>query len=91
MLKVLLKKQLYELNRNFFYDQKKGVRRSRASSILLVAAYALLMILVLGGMFTGMALMLCSAFAELDLGWLYYVIFSLLAVTLGVFGSVFNT
>ena len=29
MLKILLKKQLLEINRGFFYDQKKGKRRSR--------------------------------------------------------------
>ena len=32
MLKVLLKKQLFELNRNFFFDPKKGTLRSKASS-----------------------------------------------------------
>ena len=37
MLKTLLKKQLLELNRGFFYNTKKNTVRSRASSILLIA------------------------------------------------------
>ena len=43
MLKTLLKKQLFELNFSFFYDQKKGKMRSKASSITFILLYALLM------------------------------------------------
>ena len=47
MLKVLLKKQLLELNRNFFYDPKKGRVRSKASSIAFIALYAFVMLFVI--------------------------------------------
>ena len=32
MLGTLLKKQLYELNRGFFYDAKKGKMRSKGAA-----------------------------------------------------------
>ena len=91
MLKTLLKKQLYELNYTFFYDQKKGKMRSKGSSITLIALYVLLMVGVVGGMFAIFAAMACPPLVEAGMGWLYFSIFSLIAVAMGVFGSVFNT
>ena len=91
MLKTLLKKQLLELNRSFFYDQKKGKSRSKASSALFIALYALLMVGVLGGVFTMLAVSTCGALLLADMGWLYFLLFSMISVMLGVFGSVFNT
>lgn len=91
MLKALLKKQLFEINRGFFYDQKKGVARSKATSVLLIAAYALLVVGLLGGIFTALAANICGALAEAGMGWLYFALFCLIAVALGVFGSVFST
>ena len=91
MLKTLLKKQLLELNRSFFYDSKKNTVRSKATSILMIVLYALLMVGIIGGMFTFMAIGLCQPLVEMGLDWLYYALVILIAVFLGVFGSVFNT
>lgn len=91
MLKSLLKKQLFEINRGFFYDQKKGVARSKTSSVLLIVGYALLVVGLLGGFFTVFAANICGVLAEAGLGWLYFALFCLIAVALGVFGSVFST
>lgn len=91
MLKILLKKQLYELNSSFFYDRKKGKTRSRSTSILFIVLYALLMIVVIGGMFAGLSAALCSPFVKLGLDWLYFDFMTLMALFLGVFGGVFNT
>lgn len=91
MLKTLIKKQLFELNRNFFYDPKKGKMRSKTSSIVFIGLYVLLVVVVLGGMFAGMSLLMCEPFTELGLDWLYFDIMVLVALMLGVFGSVFNT
>ncbi len=60
MLKILLRKQLYELNSSFFYDRKKGRVRSKGTSILLIVLYALLMIVIMGGIFTMLSVMLCA-------------------------------
>lgn len=91
MLRTLLKRQLLEFNRSFFYSAKTGKGRSRLSSALLIAGYVLLMAGVLGGMFTVLSLSLCAPLAAAGAGWLYFAILSLIALALGVFGSVFNT
>lgn len=91
MLKVLLKKQLLELNRNFFYDPKKGRVRSKASSIAFIALYAFVMLFVMGTIFVAMAVSLCGPLHEKSLDWLYFALFGIIAVALGLFGSVFNT
>lgn len=91
MLGTLLKKQLYELNRGFFYDAKKGKMRSKGAAALYIALYALLVVGFLGGIFTMLAFTLGAALIPAGYGWLYFVLFSLMATALGVFGSVFNT
>ena len=48
MLKVLLKKQLREIFRSYFYDAKKNKKRSKASTIMFFAIYVILMVGVLG-------------------------------------------
>ena len=91
MLRVLLRRQLLEFNRSFFYNGKTGKGRSRLSSALLIAGYVLLMAGVLGGLFTVLSLSLCTPLTAAGAGWLYFAILSLIALALGVFGSVFNT
>ena len=61
MLKTLLKKQMAEIFRNYFYDPKKNKMRSKGATIAYIALYALLMVGLLGGMFALMAVGLCSA------------------------------
>lgn len=90
MLKTLLKKQLLELNAWFFQDKKSGKKRSTAgiAGVTLLYAFA---IVCLCGLFVSMSLMLCAPLVSAGLDWLYFAILALVAVTLGVFGSVFNT
>ena len=91
MLKTLLKKQLAEIFRNYFYDPKKNKMRSRGATIAYIALYALLMVGLLGGIFALMAVGLCGPLVEGGMGWLYYLLMGLIAVFLGTFGSVFST
>ena len=91
MLKVLLKKQMMEAFRGFFFNAKKNQSRSHAVTTVLIALYALLMVVVLGGMFTWLSVGLCAPLASAELLWLFYAIISMIALLLGVFGSVFNT
>ena len=44
MLKTLLKKQMAEIFRNYFYDPKKNKMRSRGATIAYIVLYALLMV-----------------------------------------------
>ena len=91
MLKLLLKKQLMEIFRAYYYDAKKNKARSKAATIAYIAMFAVLMVVVLGGIFTLLSVKRCAPMAQAGMGWLYFALMGLLAVFLGVFGSVFNT
>lgn len=91
MLKTLLKKQMAEIFRNYFYDPKKNKMRSRGATAMYIALYVLLMAGMLGGMFALLAVGICAPMAAAGVGWLYYLVMGLIAVLLGAFGSVFST
>ena len=91
IVKLLLRKQLKEIFRSYFYNPKTNQKRSVFSTALWFVFFALIMVGLLGGMFTYLAVTLAKPLAAVDMGWLYYVIMTLLAILLGVFGSVFNT
>lgn len=90
MLKLLLKKQLMEVNTWLLQNKKTGKRRSNISMAVMIVVYAVLFI-CLGMIFFGTGYMLCEPLVIAGLGWLYFSIMGLMAVMLGVFGSVFNT
>lgn len=90
MTKALFKKQLMEVFSWLYQNRKSGKNRSKAGII----GYGLLYLLIfgfLGVMFFFVAEMLCTPLAWAGLGWLYFALMGLIAVFLGVFGSVFNT
>ncbi len=91
MLKVLLKKQLAEIFRSYFYDAKKNRARSKAATIGYIVFFVLIMLGLLGGMFTFLSMSLCAPLAGAGMDWMYFALMSLLAIFLGAFGSVFNT
>lgn len=91
MLKLLVKKQMLEIYRSYFYDAKKNKKRSRGAIIGYITMFALLMVGMLGGIFTFLSVTLCGTLTGLGVGWLYFALMGLLAVFLGTFGSVFNT
>ena len=90
MLKTLVKKQLMEIFRSYFYNAKTNKKRSTAGIIAYILLFAASMI-GLGGMFTGLSVSLCVPLTQAGMGWLYFALMSLLAIFLGAFGSVFNT
>ena len=91
MLKLLLKKQMLEIYRSYFYDAKKNKARSKLSTAMYLVGFAMLMVVVLGGLFTFVSVKLCTPMAAAGMDWLYFALMGLLAVFLGAFGSVFNT
>lgn len=91
MLKLLLKKQLTEIFRNYFYDPKKNRTRSKAGIIGYILLFVIIMVGMLGGMFTALSLVLCAPLSAAGMDWLYFSLMGLLAILLGTFGSVFNT
>lgn len=91
MLKLLLKKQMLEIFQSYFYDAKKNKARSKASTAMYIVLFVLLVVGLLGGIFTLFAKQLCTPLVSAGLDWLYFALIGLIAVLLGAFGSVFNT
>lgn len=91
MLKTLLKKQMTEVFRSYFYDPKQNKQRTRVATVAFFGLFILLMVGVMGGMFTMLSVMMCETFVSLGLEWMYFIIMTMVAIVLGTFGSVFNT
>ncbi len=91
MVKTLLKKQFAEIFRSYFYNTKKNKARSKAGTIACIVLFVLLMAGFLGGTFGAMAYSLCAPLAAAGAAWLYFAIMSVIAILLGIFGSVFST
>ena len=91
MLKVLVKKQLAEVFRSYFYDAKKNRMRSKGAIAAWIVFFVVIMVGMLGGMFTALSLTLCGPLSMLGMGWLYFVLMGGISIVLGAFGSVFNT
>lgn len=91
MFGTLLKKQMTEIFRGYFYDAKKNKKRSTTSTVMFILLYLVVMVGILGGIFTYLSVTLCGPFAMLHMSWLYFLMMSLIAIALGAFGSVFNT
>ena len=92
MIKALLKKQLAEVFSSILMDSKKKTRRTgKGLAVYLLIYFSL--VIYLGATFFLMAKFLCQSLvpAPLDLTWFYFTIMGLLALVLGVFGSVFST
>lgn len=91
MLKLLVKKQLFEIFRSYFYDAKKNRARTKGATIGYIVMFVLLMVCLLGTMFGVLSNTMCGPLAEMGMDWLYFVIMGMMAVFLGAFGSVFST
>ena len=91
MLKLLLKKQLLEIFQVYFYDAKKNKARSKTSTAMYFVLFFLLVFGLLGGIFTFLAVKLCTPLIHVGMDWMYFALMGLISVLLGAFGSVFNT
>ena len=91
MLKILLKKQIAEVFRTYFYDAKKNKMRSKGAIIGWFIFFIAIMVVLLGGIFTGLSYSLCAGFTEAGMGWMYFLIMGGIAICLGAFGGIFNT
>ena len=91
MLKLLLKKQMAELFKSYFFDEHKGKMRPKWQIALWFVFFFVVIFGVLGGMFTVLSYSMCETLVSLDVGWLYFLLMSMIAILMGTFGSVFNT
>lgn len=90
MTKALFKKQMMEVFSWLYKDKKTGKHRHVTGII----AYALLYLVLfgfVGVVFGFVAKTLCSPLTNANMGWLYWCLMGIIAVFMGVFGSVFNT
>lgn len=90
MTKALMKKQMMEVFSWLYQDKKSGKLRNTKG----IAMYAILYLVLfgfLGVIFGVTADALCEPLLEMDMGWLYWYLMGIVALLLGVFGSVFNT
>ncbi len=90
MIKALFKKQMLETFSGFMRSRKTGKKFSKAAGI----GFGLLYIYVFGvliAMFYMMADMLCAPLSAAGFGWLYFAIMGMVALLLGIVGSVFIT
>ncbi len=91
MLKVLLKKQLAEVFRSYFFDAKKNRLRSKGAIAGWFIFFVLMIVGVGAGVFGSMAYSLCGPLDAAGMGWLFFLLMGGVAIVLGTFGSVFNT
>ena len=91
MLRILVKKQIMEVFKGYFYDAKKNKMRSKGAIAAWIIFFVVIMVGVLGGMFTALSLATCGAMTKVGMGWLYFLMMSSIAIIFGAFGSVFNT
>ena len=90
MLKTLIKKQMLEIWQGYFIDRKTGKARTKEGTVLFFVLFAALFI-GLGLAFYALAKGIGNVTLGNGLNWLYFALMGLLAMALGVFGSVFNT
>ena len=90
MIKALFKKQMAEVFSFLFMDSKKKTRRTGKGLAGFLLLYGVLFAYLCTMIFF-MARFLCKALVPMGLTWFYFAIMALLALVLGVFGSVFNT
>ena len=91
MLGILVKKQLAEVFRSYFYNAKKNKMRSKGAIAGWFVFFGIIMVGVLGGIFTALSLSICGALTKIGMGWLYFLVVGGISVVIGAFGSVFNT
>ncbi|MBO4409281.1 MAG: hypothetical protein J5775_00865 [Spirochaetales bacterium] len=91
MLKTLIRKQLLEINKSFFYDYRRNRAKTKGRIVTSILLYLVLLVGVLGGMFTVMAGSMAGPLSEAGFDWLYFLIMDGVAIILGIFGSVFSS
>lgn len=89
MLKTLMKVQLLENLSFILRDPKSGKQRSKAAmagfSFIYIALFA-----SFGAMFSELAGFLYKPFSVINMDWLYFTMFGIIATALGIFLSIFS-
>ena len=86
MIRILMKKQLKQLFSGFFVDRKTGKSKSKG-----IISYVAVLQGCMGAMFGMEAYSVCEPLCSAGLDWMYMAMMSMMALTIGILGSVFNT
>ena len=87
---ILLKKQLREFFRGWFYDPRTGAARTKTNTILMIVVFLGVSLGIPVAMIVSLATSLCAPLAEAGALWLYFAILGLIALLLGVLVSGFG-
>ena len=90
MFKALLQKQFLEVFSFIFIDKRKGKARSAGGAVLIGFLYVLIYCMVVGSFYVT-ARGLCEPLVSAGMSWLYFALFAIAALFLGVMGSSFST
>ena len=90
MLKTLVKKQITEIFKSYFVNQKTGKARKKGASIGLFILFFFIMAF-LCVVFFGMGMMLSDILKIPGFEWLFFALMGIIAILFGLLGSVFNT
>ena len=90
MVGLLIKKEMKNLFRTYFINQKSGKGYSKGKTLSFILLFVFLIIMMMG-IFFGLGLSMAGPFVSMGLGWFYFAIMGMMALGLGVFGDVFNT
>jgi len=91
MFCLLVKKQLFEIFRSWFFNAKKNEARSKIGTVCMALLFTALIVGLLGGLSVSVSVYLCKPLFDAGLSWMYFDLFALASVAFGLFGSVFNT
>lgn len=90
MTRALFGKQMMEVF-SWLYEDKKTRKRRSSKAIIVYAFLYLVLFGFLGCVFGFWAYSICKPLSEANMEWLYWCLMGIIAVFMGVFGSVFNT
>ena len=90
MLKVLLKKQLMQAF-SWLFKNKNQKAQNGFGKLAVTCLIAFLLLFSVGALFFELGNSICAPLSEAGIGWLFVLIISMLALIVGIIGSVFNT
>ncbi len=90
MLKTLLKKQLLEFLKFFFFNRRRGVYKMDKGAVTGRLILFFFVYVLLAGGFFAMAAAIGGDLMKPDLSWIYFMIMSMMAFILGIIANAFS-
>lgn len=91
MFKALFHKQMLEIRRMYFFNKRKGTLSTTKSSITGKTILFIFLYLILAGSFYALSGLIGLPLLKEDLAWIFFMLTSIMAFVLGIFGSVLSS